>query len=63
MSIKQRLRTLLCCVVLEFGALSGVPMQPEQIRELMHMLNVPKLAQTNPDRSDDGDTPRGDPGC
>ena len=63
MSIKQRLRTLLCCVVLEFGVLSGVPMQPGQIRELMQMLNVPKLAQTNPDRSDDGDTPRADPGC
>jgi hypothetical protein len=29
-------------------------MRPEQVRELMHTLNQPKLAQTNPDRTDDG---------
>lgn len=54
MSIKERLRTVLCCAVLEFAALSGMPMRPEHIRDLMQALNEPKLAQTNPD-SDDGD--------
>ena len=55
MSVKHRLRTLLCCAVLEIGVLFGVPMRPEQIRELMQTLNKPKLAQTNPDRTSDGD--------
>jgi hypothetical protein len=57
-SLKSRLRTLLCCVVLEVGALAGVPMRPDEIRELMDTLNQPKLAQTNPDRSDEGDDVR-----
>ena len=58
MSLKRRLRTLVCCAILEMGALAGVPMRPEQIRELMETLNRPKLARTNPDRTDDGDGPR-----
>jgi hypothetical protein len=53
--MKSRLRTLLCCVVLEVGALAGVPMRPDEIRELMDTLARPKLARTNPDRTDDGD--------
>ena len=46
---KSRLRTLLCCAVLELGALAGIPMRPEQIKDLMQSLNQPKVAQTNPD--------------
>ena len=57
MTVKQRLRTLLCCIVFEIGALSGVPMRPEQIQDLMHTLNAPKIAQTNPERNTDGDNP------
>ena len=49
MSLKRRLRSLLCCVVLEFGALMGVPMRPEQIQALMHSLNSPKVAKTDPE--------------
>jgi len=56
-SLQSRVRTLLCCVVLEVGALTGVPMQPDEIRELMNTLAQPKLARTNPDRPDDGDVP------
>lgn len=60
MSVKQRLRTLVCCVTLEVGTLMGVPMRPEQIQDLMQTLNQPKIAQTTPDESDNGDGP--DPG-
>jgi hypothetical protein len=56
-SLRSRLRTVLCCVVLEMGALTGVPMRPDEIRELMDTLAKPKLARTNPDRPDDGDPP------
>jgi len=55
MSVRNRLRTVVCCAILQFGALFGLPMRPEQIRELMHTLNQPKVAQTNPDRTADGD--------
>lgn len=57
MSLKSRVRTILCCVVLEVGALTGVPMRPDEIRELMDTLAQPKLARTNPDRPDEGDLP------
>jgi len=50
----RRLRTLFVCAFLEFGALMGVPRRPEQIQDLMQTLNVPRIAQTNPDRTDDG---------
>jgi hypothetical protein len=50
----------LCCVVLEAGVLLGVPMRPEQIRELMQMLNKPKIAQTGPEQTAHGDNPDAD---
>jgi hypothetical protein len=56
-SLKSRLRTLLCCVVLELGAMAGVPMRPDEIRALMNTLAQPTLAQVNPDRPDEGDLP------
>ena len=56
-SLKRRLRTLFCCAVLEVGVLFGVPMRPEQIRELMQMLNKPKIAQAGPEQAAHGDEP------
>ena len=44
MSLKQRLRTLLVCAVLELGVLTGAPMRPDEIRELMNQINQPKVA-------------------
>ena len=45
------------CVVLEFGALIGSPMRPEEIKELMQTLNQPKLTHTIPDEHSNGDEP------
>lgn len=55
MSITRRLRTVACCAILEIGTLIGVPMRPEQIQDLMRAMNVPKVAQTNPEESNSGD--------
>lgn len=55
MSIARRLRTVACCAILEIGTLMGVPMRPEQIQDLMRDMNVPKVAQTNPEESSSGD--------
>lgn len=63
MSLKARLRTILCCVTLEVGTLMGLPMRPEQIQDLMHTLNQPKLAQTTPEDADSGDGPAPGPAC
>ena len=49
MSLKKSLRTILTCMVLQVGVLSGVPMRPEQVRELMFQLSTPKMAHTSPD--------------
>lgn len=57
MPLKARLRTLLACAVLEVGALAGVPMRPEQIRELMQAMNVQTLAHVIPAEDDQGDEP------
>jgi len=56
-SLKRRLRTVFCCAVLEVGVLVGVPMRPEQVRELMQMLNNPKIAQAGPVQGAHGDAP------
>jgi hypothetical protein len=62
--MKQRLRTLFCCALLEFAALAGGPMRPEEIRDLMQAMNAPKMAQTDPERETDGDKPEaGEPGA
>jgi hypothetical protein len=56
MSMKSRLRTLLCCGLLQMGVLLGVPMRPEHVRELMRDLNLPKIARTSPDQREHGDS-------
>ncbi len=56
-SIKHLLRTLAVCLPLMIGSLSGVPMKPEEIEELMHNLNQPKLTITVPGESENGDDP------
>jgi hypothetical protein len=55
--VNDRLRTLLCCLVLQAGSFTGVPMRPEQVQDLMHALNNPKVAQTDPEGHAAGDEP------
>jgi hypothetical protein len=55
--INRRLRALLCCLALQAGTIAGVPMRPEQIRDLLHTLNNPKVAQTDPEHKPAGDEP------
>ena len=55
MRVLPRLRTILVCAMLEFAALAGVPMRPEEIEELMRQMNQPKLAHVLRDENDSGD--------
>jgi len=42
---------------LQVGVVSGVPMTPDQIRELMNEMNQPKLAHMLPAADDDSVDP------
>jgi hypothetical protein len=45
---------LVLCIGLEIGVLSGVAVRPEEIRDLMHQLNQPKIAHVLPAADDEG---------
>ena len=57
MSLRKSLRTILICMVLQVGVLSGVPMRPEQVRELMFQLGTPKVAHSSPEERHSSDDP------
>lgn len=44
MSLTARLRTILLLVVLELGAVIGLPIPPEKVRTLMESLHKQKMA-------------------
>lgn len=60
MSFKKKLRVLFACLALEAGVLAGVPMRPDEIRELMHQMNQPALAHVLPSEEEGGDDNTGD---
>jgi len=55
MHIRHRLRVILVCAVLEWSALIGMPMRPEEIVDLMQTMNVPKVVHVNPDEDENGE--------
>ena len=55
MRVPSRLRTILVCTMLEFAAVTGIPMRPEEIKSLMQTMNQPKLAHVIRDESERGD--------
>ena len=55
MSIKKSARTVLLCLALGFGSLAGVVMCPEEIEELMYLMNVPKISHVLPEETDKGE--------
>ncbi len=55
MSFKHRVRKVVVCLVLGMGMVSGMPMRPDEIEELMHTMNQPKVVNTKPDGGESGD--------
>jgi hypothetical protein len=53
---KRRLRTLICCGVLEIGALFGMPMRMEDLEQLLRSLAGPQVAHTNPEEDEEADS-------
>ena len=50
MSLRLRLAKLLLFSVLEIGALTGVPMSPRQIEELMNLMHRTAVVQVDKKR-------------
>lgn len=48
MSLKRKLRTLLVCLPLLLGSMSGVPMRPEEVEELMQEMNEQQMVYVMP---------------
>ena len=42
--LRGRLRTVLVCMMLEAGVMIGMPMRPQEVEELLHTMNQPKVA-------------------
>jgi hypothetical protein len=60
-SVSERLRVLFVCAALELGALSGIPMRPEDIQNLMRQMNEAAVAHVLPaDDDEGGGLPRGE---
>ena len=55
MSIKLKLRMLLLYLPLLAGSLSGVPMRPEDMDQIMGALNQERIEYVIPDDSENGD--------
>jgi len=53
-AVRKRLRTVLVCAVLEFGAMIGLPMRPDEIESLMRTMSQPKVTHTLPDDCENG---------
>ena len=60
---RTRLRTVAICAMLEFAALAGSPMRPEEIKSLMQQLNQPQRAHVLQAGDKDGDPPSDDEPC
>jgi hypothetical protein len=54
-SIKLKLRMLLLYLPLLAGSLSGVPMRPEDMNQVMEALNQERIEYVIPDDSENGD--------
>ena len=57
MSVRQRLRTIFVCMMLEAGALMGTPMRPDEIERLMHAMNQPLVTRPEVEESEKGSDP------
>lgn len=53
MRLSSRLRTILVCAMLEYAALVGSPMRPDEIEELLRTMNQPKIAHVVTNEKDE----------
>ena len=49
MRLSSRLRTILMCAMLEYAALMGSPMRPDEIQKILRDMNQPQVTHVIPD--------------
>lgn len=54
--MKARLCKAMVCVALALGSIMGMPMTPDQIADLLNLMDQPKIVMTMP-KDDDKDDP------
>jgi len=54
--MKARLCKAMVCVGLALGSIMGIPMTPDQIADLLNLMDQPKIVMTIP-KDDDKDDP------
>jgi hypothetical protein len=57
MRFKGRFCKFMFCGILAIASVGGARLRPEEVEELMHAMNQPKLAHTLPDDAENGDDP------
>ena len=57
MSIKEKFRRILLIGAIGLALHTGTPMRPDEIEELMHQMNQPKVAHTLRDENNQGVDP------
>jgi hypothetical protein len=55
MRLKNRFCKFVFCTMLAVASIGGAPLRPEEVDELMHAMNQPKIAHTLPDDAENGD--------
>ena len=53
MRLSSRLRTILVCAMLEYAALMGSPMRPEEIQKILRDMNKPQVTHVITDDESD----------
>ena len=53
MRLSSRLRTILMCAMLEYAALVGSPMRPDEIEKLLRTMNRPQVTHVVTDDESD----------
>jgi hypothetical protein len=53
--MNARICKALVCVGLALGSIIGMPMTPDQIADLLNLMNLPKIVMTIPKDDDKGD--------
>lgn len=57
MSFRRQFARLIFCCALALSSLSGAPMDPKQIEELLHIMNQTEIALVVPEKNSETELP------
>jgi hypothetical protein len=60
MKLRGKFCKVIFCVMLAAASIGGASLRAEEVEELLHEMNQPKVAHTLPDDAETGDDPIGE---